>query len=76
MMDMSFDEIASLPPLTEDELAIINNARPIPSEDCPKMNSQELKQFHPRCFLSGVDENVFISMREREKKTDICLRKA
>lgn len=47
MTGMSLGELANLPPLTEDELAIINNARPTPSEDCPELAPQELKQFRP-----------------------------
>lgn len=47
MMVMSFDELSNLPPLTEEELHMIDNARPLPSEDCPEMSDAELKQFRP-----------------------------
>ena len=47
MMVMSFDELKRLPPLTEEELTIIENAKPLPSEDCPEMTCEELRQFHP-----------------------------
>ena len=47
MMVMSFDDLAKLPPLTEEEIKIIENARPLPSDDCPELNEEELQQFHP-----------------------------
>lgn len=47
MTVMSFDELKRLPPLTEEELKIIENARPLLSEDCPEMTCEELRQFHP-----------------------------
>lgn len=45
MTVMSLDEIKKLPPLTESELNIINNASPTPSDDCPQISEEELKQF-------------------------------
>lgn len=47
MMVMSFDELKKLPPLTEDDIRIIENARPLPSDDCPELSESELKQFRP-----------------------------
>ena len=47
MMVMSFDDLTKLPPLTEEEIKIIENARPLPSDDCPELNEEELQQFHP-----------------------------
>lgn len=47
MKVMSFDELTKLPPLTEEEMNIIENARPLPSDDCPEMSLEELRQFHP-----------------------------
>lgn len=47
MMVMSFDELTKLPPLSEEEIKIIENARPLISEDCPELSEDELKQFHP-----------------------------
>jgi len=46
-MIMTSDEFDKLPPLTEQELSIINNAKPIPTEDCPAMSAEELKEFRP-----------------------------
>ena len=47
MTVMSFDDLTKLPPLTEEEIKIIENARPLPSDDCPELNEEELQQFHP-----------------------------
>lgn len=47
MMVMSFDDLTKLPPLTEEEIKIIENARPLPSDDCPELNEEELQQFRP-----------------------------
>ncbi len=44
---MTLDELKELPPLTEEELEIINNAKPHFDEDCPKQNSKQLKEFRP-----------------------------
>ena len=46
-MQFEWDELIKLPPLTEEEIKIIENARPLPSEDCPEMNYDELRQFRP-----------------------------
>ncbi len=46
-MIMTSDEFDKLPPLTEQELSIINNAKPTPTEDCPAMSAEELKEFRP-----------------------------
>ena len=47
MMVMSFDELTKLPPLTTEEIEIIENARPLPTDDCPEMSDEELRQFRP-----------------------------
>ena len=44
---MSFDDLLKLPPLTEEYIAIIENARPLPTDDCPEMSAEELRQFRP-----------------------------
>ena len=44
---MSLDELKKLPPLTEEEKRIINNAKPTPTDDCPAMTAAELKEFRP-----------------------------
>ncbi len=47
MTTMTLDDLKNLPPLTEAEKQIIKNAKPSPSDDCPAMTSDELKDFHP-----------------------------
>lgn len=47
MTVMSFDELVKLPPLTDEDIKIIENARPMPSDDCPEMTAEELRQFRP-----------------------------
>ena len=44
---MTLDELKNLPPLTEEEKQTIRKAKPTPSEDCPAMTPEELKQFKP-----------------------------
>ena len=46
-MVMTLDDLKNLPPITEDEKRIIEAAVPTPSEDCPAMTTEELKQFRP-----------------------------
>ena len=47
MKTMTQDELKNLPPLTEEEKAIIRKAKATPTEDCPAMTSEELKEFRP-----------------------------
>ena len=47
MKTMTLDELKNLPPLTEEEKQTIRNAKPTPSEECPAMTPEELKQFRP-----------------------------
>ena len=47
MTVMSLDDIRNLPPVTDEEAKIIENARPLPSDDCPEMMDSELSQFRP-----------------------------
>ncbi len=47
MTVMSLDELSRMPALTEEEIKIIDNAKPTPSDDCPAMSQDELKQFRP-----------------------------
>ena len=47
MKTMTQDELKNLPPLSEEEIQIIRNARPTPTEDCPAMTAEELKEFRP-----------------------------
>ena len=47
MTTMTLDELKKLPPLTEEEKQTIRNAKPTPTEDCPAMTTEELKEFRP-----------------------------
>ena len=47
MTIMTLDELKNLPPLTEVEKNTIRNARATPTDDCPAMTSEELKEFQP-----------------------------
>ena len=42
---MTFEELQSMQPLTENEKRVIKQARPIESDDCPYMTKEELKEF-------------------------------
>ena len=47
MTVMSLDDLLMLPPITDEETKIIENAKPTPSDDCPEMTDSELSQFRP-----------------------------
>lgn len=47
MTVLSIDDLSKLPPLTEDDIRIIENARPLISEECPELSEEELHQFRP-----------------------------
>ena len=47
MTVMSLDDVSNMPPLTEDDIRTIRDAKPVPTDDCPAMTSDELKQFRP-----------------------------
>lgn len=44
---MSIDDLKKLPSLTEQEKQIIKQARATPTDDCPAMTAEELKEFRP-----------------------------
>lgn len=44
---MTFEELKNLPPLTEEDLRIIREAKPTPTEDCPKQTKEELAMYRP-----------------------------
>ena len=44
---MTLDDFDSMPPLTEEELNIIDKAQPTPSDDRPAMTKEDLKEFRP-----------------------------
>ena len=47
MTTMTSDELKNLPPLTEEEKKAIRDAKPTPTEDCPAMSQEELREFRP-----------------------------
>ncbi len=47
MTTMTLDDLKKLPPLTEQEKQIIKQAKATPTEDCPAMSAEELKEFRP-----------------------------
>ncbi|MBR5346439.1 MAG: BrnA antitoxin family protein [Deltaproteobacteria bacterium] len=47
IVTMSLDEINKLPPLTEEELRELEEAEPVPDEDCPALTPEQLAQFRP-----------------------------
>ena len=47
MTTMTLDDLKNLPPLTDAEKATIKNARATPTDDCPAMTKEELKEFRP-----------------------------
>ena len=47
MTVMSIDELRNMPALSQKELSIVNNAKPVFSDDCPELSPEELKEFRP-----------------------------
>ena len=64
-MIITSDELDKLPPLTEQELNIINNAKPTPTENCPAMTAEELKEFRP-CHSSRKTISINIDVAALE----------
>ena len=46
-MIMTLDDVKNLPPLSDEEIRILEEANPTPSDDCPAMTQEELKEFRP-----------------------------
>ena len=46
-MTMTLDDLKNLPPLTDEEIKTLEEASPTPTEDCPAMSREELKEFRP-----------------------------
>lgn len=44
-MVMTIDDVKALPPLTDEEKKIIEDAKPTPTDDCLAMTAKELKEF-------------------------------
>ena len=57
-MVMTLDDVKKLPPLTDEEKKIIENAKPTPTEDCPAMTADELKEFKPHKSKRTVTINM------------------
>ena len=60
MTVMSLDDLNQLPLLTDDEMAIVANARPIITDDCPEMTDDMLKEFHP--WYDRIKQSVTIDL--------------
>ncbi len=56
MKRMTIEEVKALPPLSDEEKKVINEAKPVESEDCPFMTKEELEEFkhwskvHPQWY--------------------------
>ena len=57
-MVMTLDDVKKLPPLTDKEKKIIENAKPTPTDDCPEMTVDQLKEFKPHKSKKTVTINM------------------
>ncbi|MBO6107896.1 MAG: hypothetical protein J6P16_00650 [Eubacterium sp.] len=77
MTVMSLDEVKNLPPLSDEEKKIIQNAHPTPTDDCPAMTRDELNQFHPwydrnkQSISFDMDISVINYFRNLSVDTDV-----
>lgn len=77
MTTMSLDELKALPPLSEKDKAIIRNAKPTPTEDCPAMTVEELKEFKPwystgkKAVTINLDNGVLSYFKDMARSTGI-----
>ncbi len=77
MTTITLDELKNLPPLTEEEKRIIHNAKPTPTEDCPAMTPEELKEFRPwyakakKPVTINLDVRVLKYFKDLASETDI-----
>ena len=64
MMVMSLDDIKNLPPLSSEDWDILNNAKPLASDDCPEMSPEQLKDFRPwyDCQKQSVTLDIDITV--------------
>ena len=58
-MVMTLDDLKKLPPLTDEEKTI-REAKPTPTDDCPAMTADELKEFKPYKSKRTVTINMDI----------------
>lgn len=42
---MTIEEVKALPPLSDEEKKVMNEAKPVESEDCPFTTKEELEEF-------------------------------
>lgn len=74
---MTLDDLKNLPPLTQEEKKVIKNARPTPSDDCPAMTADELKEFKPWYAKSkkpvtiNLDTRAIIYFKELAEETGV-----
>ena len=77
MTTMTLDELKKLPPLTEAEQQTIRNAKPTPTEDCPAMTAEELKEFRPwyaknkKPVTINLDNGVIMYFKSLAEETGI-----
>lgn len=77
MTTMTLDELKKLPPLTEEEKQTIHNATSIPTDDCPAMTKEELKEFRPwyakskKTITINLDNSVIAYFKELSEETGI-----
>lgn len=74
---MTLDELQALPPLSERDKEIIRNAKPTPTDDCPAMTKEELKEFKPyyatekKAVTINLDNGVLAYFENMSKATGI-----
>lgn len=78
MTTMTLDELKNLPPLTDAEKATIKNARATPTDDCPAMTKEELKEFRPwyaktkKPVTINLDTGAIAYFKELAEETGIA----
>lgn len=70
MKTMTLDEIMKVP-LSEEDKRIINNAKPVITNDCPEMTDEQLKQFKPWYEVHPKGDDVY---KVTVKRTPISIR--
>ena len=77
---MTLDELKKLPPLTEAEKSTIRNAKPTPTEDCPAMTAEDLKEFRPwyaknkKPVTINLDNGAILYFKSLAEETSISYR--
>ncbi len=76
-MIMTADELKNLPSLSEEDRKVIQNAKATPTEDCPEMNAEEMKEFKPwydrtkKPVTINMDTNVISYFKNLSKETGV-----